>query len=120
MSLSISASQFEVIEKHLDVELLTPVLKDLGLLLPADIEKLAGKLKKPAVKFILKKAKQHSEGFKLFCDSLEQTKTNEGHQKILRALYHVEDLGLQVQGTVATKPILSSHACMYLIISLIS
>ena len=98
-SLSISSSEFEVIETHLNVELITPILENLGLLLPVDKEKLTRKPQKPAVKFILKKAKQHAEGSKLFRNSLEQTKTNEGHQKILRVLYHVEDLDLQVQGT---------------------
>ena len=93
-SLSISVSQFEVIEANLNIELIVPALENVGLLLSSDKEKLTGKLQKPGVKFILKKVKQHSEGSKLFRHCLEQTKTNEGHQKIFQTLYPTEDLDL--------------------------
>ena len=94
-SLSISVSQFEVIEANLNIELITPVLENVGVLLPSDKEKLAGKLPKPGVKFILKKVKQHLEGSKLFCHCLKQTIPNEGHQKILQVLYPTENLDLE-------------------------
>ena len=99
-SLSVSASQFEVIETNLNVELITPILGDLGLLSLSDRVKLSNKSQKPAVKLILKKAKQHPEGSKLFQSALVQTKVNDGHQKILEVLYHMEDLSSQRRGTI--------------------
>jgi len=98
-SLSVSASQFEIIETNLNVELITPILEDLGLFSPSDTEKLSNKSQKPAVKLILKKVKQHPEGSKLFQSALEQTKINNGHQKILEVLYHMEDLSFK-RGTI--------------------
>ena len=86
MSLSVSPSEFEVIQANLNVELITPVLDDVGLLTPLDKVKLADKSEIPAVKLILKKAKQHSEGSKLFCNALQQTKADGGHRKILQVL----------------------------------
>ena len=98
MTLSVSISEFEVIQANLNVELIIPALEDLGLLSLPDKVKLVNKSQKPAVKLILKKAKQHSEGSKLFRYALEQTKADEGHRKILQVLYHVEDLSLQGKG----------------------
>ena len=100
MSLSVSPSEFEVVQANLNVELITPVLDDVGLLSLPDKVKLVNKSQKPAVKLILKKAKENSEGFKLFRYALEQTKADEGHCKILQILYHVEDLSLQGKGIV--------------------
>ena len=99
-SLTVSASQFEVIETSLNIELIIPVLEDFGLLSSADKQKLAEKSQKQAVKFILKKVKQHPESSKLFRDVLEKTNKNAGHQKILQVLYPAEDLDLHIDGMV--------------------
>ena len=117
-SLSVSASQFKVIEASLDIKLIIPVLEDLGLLSLSDKENLAEKSQKQAVKFILRHVRQHSEGLKLFHDVLEKTKANVGHQKVLQVLYPTEDLELQADGMITnmlylyhsrSKVSLSSH-----------
>ena len=96
--LTVSISDFEVVQANLNVEQIIPVFEDLGLLSLPDKVKLINKSQKPAVKFILKKAKHHPEGSKLFRYALEQTKADEGHQIILQVLYHVEDLSLHRKG----------------------
>lgn len=101
-ALSVSISEFEVIQANLNVELIIPVLEDLELLSLPDKVKLVNKSQKPAVKFILKKTRSHSEGSKLFHYALERTKADEGHQKILQVLYNVEDLSLQGKGNYHT------------------
>ena len=100
-SLAVSVSQFEVIETNLNIELIIPVLEDLGLLSSPDKEKLAQKSQKQAVKFILKKVKQQSESSQLFHDALEKTKANVGHQNILQVLYPAEDLDFQIDGMIS-------------------
>lgn len=102
-ALSVSISEFEVVQANLNVEVITPVLEELGLLSLPDRVKLVNKSQKPAVKLILKKAKHASEGSKLFRYALEQTKTEDGHRKILQVLYHVEDLSLQGKGIIISK-----------------
>ena len=93
----VPSSHFEVIEANLNVKLIIPVLEDVGLLSPSEKDKLASKSQKQAVKLILKNARQHSDGSKLFCYALEQTKADEKHRMILQLL---EEFNSQEKGTI--------------------
>jgi len=83
----LTVSEFQVVSNNLDVDRIVPILLKLDLLSTQDHEKLVQKSGKPAVKIIINRAKEHEKGAELFQHALEESKEDEGHQKILSVLF---------------------------------
>ena len=84
---ALTVSEFTVVNDNLDVDLIAPILLDLKLLSSQDNDKLVNKTRKAAIKLIINRAREHSDGAKLFQSALEKLLEHKGHQKILSALY---------------------------------
>jgi len=102
----LTESEFKDVFENLDVDCIVPILMDLKLLSPQDRDKLGSKSKKPAVKIIINKAREHEDGAELFQCGLMKSLEIVGHQKILSVLFPKANL-LQQQG---------SHYILYILV----
>ena len=79
---------FQDILDNIDIKLITPFLTTSGII-SADIQtELEKALKKPAVKLMLRKVRNHTNGNVLFKDCLTKTSESQGHQNLLSILYN--------------------------------
>jgi len=92
--------EFETVNTNLNVELIVPILFDVGVLTLQDRDKVASKSQKPAVKLILQRLKSYPDGDEEFQHALEKSREHYGHQIILSALYHMEISSLQMKGMI--------------------
>ena len=79
---------FQDIFDNIDLILITPFLKNLGIISADDQAELEKSPKKSAVRLMLQKVREHANGNILFKDCLTKTNESQGHQKLLSILYN--------------------------------
>ena len=90
-------SHFQEILDNIDVKLITPLLTSSEVISFEDEVELEKKSKKQAVKFILRKLRNHGNGDSVFRNCLK-TSQSEGHQKILLLVYKMNNSDSQEKG----------------------
>ena len=83
-------SHFQDILDNIDIKLIAPFLRTLEIVSAEDQVELEKKSKKQAVKFMLRKVKEHVNGDSLFKNCLKKTNHSEGHLKILSLVYKMD------------------------------
>ena len=86
---SIIGSHFQDLVDHVDVELIAPIMKTVGILSAESESELQDKAtRKQQVRFMINKVKLHPSGDQLFKECLEKSRHSQGHQKLLSLLYN--------------------------------
>lgn len=81
---------FQDILDNLNIKLIAPVLTSSGIISADDQAELEKKSKKPAVKFVLRKVRDHHNGNFLFKECLANTSESQDHQNLVSILYSSE------------------------------
>ena len=84
-------SHFQDILDNLDVKLIAPLLINSHIISADDHTELEKKSNKTAVKFVLRKIRDHDNGDVVFKDCLTKTSKSQGHKKLLMLLYSSKD-----------------------------
>ena len=81
---------FQEILNNLSIELIAPLLTRSGIISADDQAELKKKSKKPAVKFVLQKVRDHDSGNLLFKECLANTSESQDHRNLVSILYSSE------------------------------